>query len=96
MIPFAPEEPVVQGRLRDDKLALRWSRYCDNSGMTSVRMSSEPAILTTKFDCDADVDRKDPENDAEAPTVYQAIAKCEPVLLDPAPVATDGPKRLQT
>jgi hypothetical protein len=96
IIPFAPEEPVVQGRLRDDKLVLRRSRSCDNSGMTSVRMSSEPAILTKKFDCDADVDRKDPPNDAKAPIVYQPIAKCKPVLLNLAPVATDGPKRLQT
>ena len=63
--------------------------------MTTVRMSSEPAILTTKFDCDADVDRENSQDDAEAPTVDQPIAKCEPVFLDPAPVATDGPKRLQ-
>jgi hypothetical protein len=63
--------------------------------MNSVRMSTEPAILTTKLYRDADVDRTDAQNDAEAPTVCKPIAKCNFILFDPAPVATDGPERPQ-
>lgn len=87
--------------LGGDKLALHWSplpsigRPCGDLQITSVRMSSEPAILTAQFPCNADVDRNDSQNDAEPPTVCQPVAEREPVFLDPAPVSTDGSESLQ-
>lgn len=92
--------PVFHGRLGNERLARRWSlrgvgQLRGDSDMTTVRMSSEPAILTTKLDCDADVDRTYSQNDAKAPAVCKPIAECESIPFDPAPVTTDGPKSLQ-